>query len=170
MKTNSLKISIKGLRLATTTDSYFQFFKCTDRTGKLCSGRTEKQSRIATEKYLASASTTITSDCQSYFLPSVNLLADYTSGEGGRSIGIPVGDLLNPVYASLNQMTQSDAFPQVENVNQNFFPKNFYDARIRTSVPLINTDLYFNRTIQGQQVMLKQYELEAYKTTTCIWK
>ncbi len=100
---------------------------------------------------------------RSYFLPSVSLLTDYTSGEGGRSISIPVGDLLNPVYTSLNQMTQSDAFPQVENVDQNFFPKNFYDARVRTSIPLINTDLYVNRNIQGQQVMLKQYELEAYK-------
>src|SRR3989337_2258368 len=100
---------------------------------------------------------------RSYFLPSVSLLTDYTSGEGGRSISIPVGDLLNPVYTSLNQMTQSDAFPQVENVEQNFFPKNFYDARVRTSVPLINTDLYINRNIQSQQVMLKQYELDVYK-------
>lgn len=100
---------------------------------------------------------------RSYFLPSVSLLSDYTSGEGGRSISIPVGDLLNPVYTSLNQMTQSDAFPQVENVEQNFFPKNFYDARVRTSIPLINTDLYVNRNIQSQQVMLKQYELDAYK-------
>jgi outer membrane protein len=100
---------------------------------------------------------------RSYFLPSVTLLTDYTSGEGGRSISIPIGDLLNPVYTSLNQMTQSDAFPQVENVKQNFFPHNFYDARVRTSVPIINTDLYLNRTIQSQQVMLKEYEVEIYK-------
>jgi outer membrane protein len=100
---------------------------------------------------------------QSYFIPSVTLLADYTSGDGGRSISFPVGDLLNPVYASLNQMTKSDAFPQIENVKQNFLPKNFYDARIRTSVPLVNTDLYMNRSIQSQQVMVRQYELEAYK-------
>lgn len=100
---------------------------------------------------------------RSYFLPSVNLLTDYVSGEGGRSISMPIGDLLNPVYASLNQITQSDQFPHVENVDQNFFPRNFYDARVRTSVPLINTDLYMNRTIQGQQVMMKQFELAAYK-------
>lgn len=100
---------------------------------------------------------------RSYFLPSVNVLADYTSGSGGRSIAIPVGDLLNPVYASLNQMTQSDAFPQIENVSEDFFPKNFYDAKIRTSLPLINTDLHINRTIQSQQVMLSQYEIETYK-------
>jgi outer membrane protein len=100
---------------------------------------------------------------KSYFLPSINLLTDYTSGKGGRSIAIPVGDLLNPVYHSLNQMTQSDDFPQIENVEQNFFPKNFYDARVRTSIPLINTDLHINRDIQGQKVALQQYEVEVFK-------
>jgi outer membrane protein len=100
---------------------------------------------------------------KSYFMPSVNLLTDYTSGDGGRSIGIPVGDLLNPVYATLNQMTNSDAFPQIENVKQNFLPKNFYDARVRTSVPIINTDLYMNHAIQSQQVVMKQHELDIYK-------
>ena len=100
---------------------------------------------------------------RSYFLPSVNLLTDYVSGEGGRSISMPIGDLLNPVYASLNQITQSDQFQRVENVEQSFFPKNFYDARVRTSMPLINTDLYMNRAIQGQQVMMKQFEIAAYK-------
>lgn len=98
-----------------------------------------------------------------YFLPSVALLADYTSGDGGRSIGIPVGDMLNPVYASLNQLTQSDAFRQIENVEQNFFPRNFYDSRIRTSVPLLNTDLYANRAIQREQVSIRNNELMAYK-------
>lgn len=100
---------------------------------------------------------------KSYFIPSVNLLTDYTSGDGGRSIAIPVGDLLNPVYSTLNQMTGSDAFPQIENVKQNFFPKDFYDARVRTSVPIINTDLYLNHSIQSQQVVMKQHELDIYK-------
>ncbi|SKC84214.1 TolC family protein [Ohtaekwangia koreensis] len=100
---------------------------------------------------------------KSYFMPSVTLLGDYTSGSGGRSISIPVGDLLNPVYTSLNQMTQSDQFPQIDNVSQNFFPKNFYDARVRTSLPIINTDLYVNRTIQGQQVMMREFEVDIYK-------
>ncbi len=100
---------------------------------------------------------------KSYFLPSISLLADYTSGNGGRSIAIPVGDLLNPVYQSLNQITQSDNFPQIENVEQNFFPRDFYDTRIRTSIPLVNTDLLINKEIEGQKVMLKQYEVEVYR-------
>jgi outer membrane protein len=100
---------------------------------------------------------------KSFFLPSVNLLGDYTSGKGGRSIELPIGDLLNPVYSSLNQLTQSDQFAQVENVEQNFFPNNFYDARIRTTIPVINTDLLINQRIQNETVSLKEYEVEAYK-------
>jgi outer membrane protein len=100
---------------------------------------------------------------KSYFLPSISLLGDYTHGDGGRSISLPIGDLLNPVYASLNQLTQSDVFRQVENVEQTFFPQNFYDARIRTSLPLVNTDLYINRKIQSQQLLLKGYEVDIYK-------
>lgn len=97
------------------------------------------------------------------FAPSVGLIGNYTTGDGGRSIALPVGDLLNPVYATLNQLTASDQFPQIENVNQNFFPKNFYDVRVRTSMPLINTDLVYNKKIQQQQKLLQEYEVVVYK-------
>jgi outer membrane protein len=100
---------------------------------------------------------------KSYFLPAINLMGDYTSGDGGRSIAIPVGDLLNPVYASLNEMTGSDAFPQIQNVEQNFFPKNFYDVKVRTTLPLVNTDLYINRNIESQKITLQQHEVEVFK-------
>lgn len=100
---------------------------------------------------------------KSHFLPTVSVLADYTSGQGGRSIGIPIGDMLNPVYTSLNQLTHSDEFPEVENVKQSFFPRNFHDIRVRTSIPLVNTDLYIHRDIQSQQVMMQQYEAAIFK-------
>jgi outer membrane protein TolC len=74
-----------------------------------------------------------------------------------------VGDMLNPVYASLNQLTGSDQFPQIENVNQNFLPHNFYDVKVHTTVPLINTDLIYNKKIQQQQVLLQEFEQEIYK-------
>jgi outer membrane protein len=97
------------------------------------------------------------------FSPSVSLLANYTSGDGGRRISIPVGDLMNPVYATLNQLTGSDQFPQIENVNQNFFPRDFYDARVRTSMPILHTDLIYNRKIKAQQTLLQELEVESYK-------
>jgi outer membrane protein TolC len=97
------------------------------------------------------------------FMPAMNLQGSYTTGNGGRSISFPVGDMLNPVYATLNQLTDSKQFPQIENVKQNFFPHNFYDARVRTSMPLLNTDLLYNRKLRQQQVTLQEFEVRIYK-------
>jgi outer membrane protein len=97
------------------------------------------------------------------FMPSISVQGSYTSGNGGRSISLPVGDLLNPVYATLNQLTDSKNFSQIENVKQNFFPKNFYDARIHTSIPILNTDLTFNHKIRQQQILLQKFEVQIYK-------
>ena len=43
-------------------------------------------------------------DAKSFFIPSVDFGASYTLAEGGRTIAFPVGDLLNPVYSTLNKV------------------------------------------------------------------
>ncbi|MDF9799614.1 outer membrane protein [Catalinimonas alkaloidigena] len=98
----------------------------------------------------------------SYFQPSLDFNASFNHGEGGRAIALPVGDLLNPVYATLNELLQENDFPQIENVNQQFFPQNFVDAHVRASVPLYNRDLYYNHTIQQHEVALQEYEVKIY--------
>jgi len=97
------------------------------------------------------------------FSPSLSLLGNYLDGSGGRSISFPVGDLLNPVYATLNQLTASDNFPQIPNVKTNFLPQDFYDVRARAAMPLLNTDLIYNRKIKGQQVVLQELEVQIYR-------
>jgi outer membrane protein len=97
------------------------------------------------------------------FSPSLTLLGNYTTGDGGRSISFPVGDLLNPVYSTLNQLTGTDNFPTIENVNQNFFPRDFYDVRARATMPILNTDLIYNRKIKAQQTLLQETEVAIYK-------
>src|SRR5690606_14605654 len=67
---------------------------------------------------------------KSMFLPAVSLQAGYQTADGGRNIPLPVGDLLNPVYRTLNQLTQSDQFPYIENETINFLPRNYYDAHV----------------------------------------
>ena len=102
-------------------------------------------------------------DARSLFLPSANLNSSYLSGEGGRYFDFPVGDLVNPAYSTLNQLIGSEVFPQVENVKGYLNPNNYYDAHVRTSMPVLNTDLIHNKRIQQQQVQLKDYEVDIYK-------
>ncbi len=118
-----------------------------------------KQKNISLEKAMYSLKT-----AQSLFYPNVGFKADYQYGDGGRNIAIPVGDLLNPVYTTLNQLTQTQAFPQVSNSETNFLPKNYYDIKIRTSMPIYNKELVYNKQIANQQLILQQNEVEIYKS------
>ena len=53
------------------------------------------------------------------YLPAIDFVARYNVSDGGRTIDIPVGDLLNPVYATLEQLLQAQGqpaqFPRVSN-------------------------------------------------------
>jgi outer membrane protein TolC len=53
------------------------------------------------------------------YLPVVDFDARYSMANGGRTIEFPVGDLLNPVYETLDQLLvqsgQPPAFPRVKN-------------------------------------------------------
>ncbi|KAA3629032.1 MAG: hypothetical protein DWQ02_18815 [Bacteroidetes bacterium] len=51
-------------------------------------------------------------EAKSMYGPTVSFGAQYTLAAGGREIDFPVGDLLNPVYSTLNQLTASIIFPQ----------------------------------------------------------
>lgn len=102
-------------------------------------------------------------DAKSLFFPSVELLADYTTGEGGRAISIPVGDMLNPVYSTLNKLTGSNAFPHISNVRQDFFPTRFYDIKARVTMPILNTDIWYNVGINGFNKRIANADVNAYK-------
>lgn len=116
-----------------------------------------RQRSIQLEKALLTLNT-----AKSNLLPSVNFNASYTTAEGGRYSELPVGDMLNPVYSTLNQMTGTNAFPQIQNQQINFLPNNFYDTYIRTSVPLLNMDIYGNKRIQQQKVELSSLDMQVY--------
>ncbi len=104
-------------------------------------------------------------DAKSFFLPSMDFGANYTLAEGGRTIAFPVGDLLNPVYSTLNKLTASNKFPQIENVSEQLLPDNFYDTRFRTTLPLLNTDLIYQQQIRKEQVNWNSCQVEIYRAT-----
>lgn len=102
-------------------------------------------------------------EARSLFYPTVSLNGSYTKAEGGRTIDIPVGDMLNPVYTTLNQITNSNAFPTLENQSVLINPDNFYDVKIHTTMPLLNFEIIYNKRIKTQQTTLQKIELEIYQ-------
>ncbi|BDU26650.1 TolC family protein [Flavobacterium sp. GSB-24] len=102
-------------------------------------------------------------EAHSLFYPTVSLNGTYTKAEGGRTIDIPIGDMLNPVYNTLNQITNSNAFPALENQSVLINPDNFYDAKIHTTMPLLNFEIIYNKRIKSQQTSLQKIELAIYQ-------
>jgi len=102
-------------------------------------------------------------EAKGLFLPNVELNTSYLSSGGGRKIEIPIGDLLNPVYSTLNNLTGSGKFPQVDNVSQTFNPNNYYDAKVHTTLPLYNAEIIYNSRIKKEQITMQQIELRLYK-------
>ena len=86
----------------------------------------------------------------------VDALGTYTVAAGGRSIDLPVGDLLNPVYGALNQLTQSSQFPSIDNVQEQFLPNNFYDLRLRATYPIYRPEIKIGQSIRRAQVELAE--------------
>ena len=117
-----------------------------------------KERKISLDKSLVALK-----DARSLFLPTTWFEGEYTLAQGGRSIDIPIGDLLNPVYKTLNQLTATNQFHTVSNTSEQLLPNNFYDARIKTTMPIINPDIRINRDIKQQEVSLQQNEVDIYK-------
>ncbi|MFN4315214.1 MAG: TolC family protein [Chitinophagaceae bacterium] len=100
---------------------------------------------------------------RSYFLPEVNLLAGYQTAGGGRAIELPLADLLNNAYSTLNQLTGTNQFPQLKNQSVNFFPRDFHDVKLRATYPILNPDIRFGRDLAEQQIVMSELEIDLYK-------
>lgn len=96
------------------------------------------------------------------FLPQVSFDASYTRAGGGRTIDFPVGDLLNPVYGALNQMSGSEQFPTIENVNTQLLPNDFHDTRVRIVQPLFNSDIYYASKAQERMVSVEEARKQTF--------
>jgi outer membrane protein TolC len=101
------------------------------------------------------------------FYPSAELEAQYMLARGGRSIELPVGDMLNGVYSSLNSilenMGQEGGFPQISNEEVQFLPNDYHDTKVRVIMPLVNAEIYFNRKIKKEMISGTQAEVNVYK-------
>lgn len=72
--------------------------------------------------------------------PTVALAARYSRANGGRTIDLPVGDLVNPAYRTLNQLLQAQGqpapFQDIANQQISFLREREQDTKISLTTPL----------------------------------
>jgi outer membrane protein len=102
------------------------------------------------------------------FLPYISLNGSYQFADGGRKISIPIGDLVNPVYANLNKINaginpDAPKYPVISNQSVNFLANNFHDSKVRIIQPLFNPEIYFNYKAQKELITVQQAQKKAYE-------
>lgn len=92
-------------------------------------------------------------EARGMFLPSIGIDARYSRAGGGREISIPVGDLMNPVYATLNQLLsqsgQPALFPEnIPNVSEPFLREKEHETKLRLIQPIFQPAILYNYRIK----------------------
>ncbi|MHA8050422.1 TolC family protein [Aquirufa sp. ROCK-SH2] len=121
-----------------------------------------QQKNISVDKAMISLKS-----ARTLYFPNLAFQSSYQTGEGGRSISIPVNEIVAPIYATLNRIS---TIPPVlmssgesKNYEAYFLPKNFYDAKLIASMPLYNKEISINKQIQQEQFELQKNDLSSYK-------
>jgi outer membrane protein TolC len=117
-----------------------------------------KQKEYNYQKSLASLQ-----EAKAMFFPDINFNARYTWADGGRVIELPVGDMLNPVYSSLNYLLSTDEFPQIENQEFQFLREHEHETKISVIQPIIEPRIYFNHKISQQMSEVQHADAETYR-------
>ncbi len=123
----------------------------------------QKNEALQAKTFDLKAAESLYLESKAMYGPNVSFTTNYTLAAGGRNIAFPVGDLLNPVYNTLNNLTNSQQFGLLENQEINFFPNNFYDAKINVTQPIYYPDLALNKKLKRHEADLKMLEIKAFK-------
>lgn len=111
-----------------------------------------------------SSNLSVLKEAKGLFLPDLSLNARYTVAAGGRTIDFPVGDMLNPVYSTLNTLTSSDAFSQIENQSFPFLRPTEQETKVTLIQPIFSTEIIQNYKIRKQYTEISRIDLDRYKS------
>ncbi|QHT68408.1 TolC family protein [Rhodocytophaga rosea] len=124
----------------------------------LASNLSLKQENISLERNMRALE-----EARGLFMPSLELNARYSRATGGRLIEFPIGDLLNPAYNTLNQLTDSKQFPTLENAAIPFLRPEEHETKLRLVQPILQPSIYYNYQIRQTQVSMQQDAVDIYK-------
>jgi len=105
----------------------------------------------------------VLNQAKALFFPDIGFSARFTVADGGRTIDFPVGDLLNPVYTTLNELTHSQQFPQLENEQIYFIRPTEQETKLTLRQPLFRPDIFFNFKIRKDLSDAVSIDVEIYK-------
>jgi outer membrane protein len=101
------------------------------------------------------------------FLPAIDLGLRYSRADGGRQIDLPVGDLLNPVYESLNSLLAANGqpapFTPIDNASIPFLRAREQQSAVTLTQPLYDARIGAARRAAEFDYQGSRQGLEAFR-------
>ena len=128
------------------------------------------QSNLALQqqRYTLEQSMEALKEARGLFFPSLDLNARYSRAGGGRKIEIPIGDLVNPIYKTLNQLLimegLSPAFPEnLPNQTVPFLREKEHDTYLRLVLPIIQPAIWSNYGLNTDLFDIEKVRTDIFK-------
>lgn len=107
-------------------------------------------------------------EARGLFFPAVSIQARYSRAGGGRLIEMPIGDLMNPVYDSLNSLFRfhgiDTRFPtNLPNVVFPFLREQEHETKLRVVQPLFQPAIYHNYKIKSSLSKMQEAQVSVFK-------
>ncbi|MEL7361972.1 MAG: TolC family protein [Bacteroidota bacterium] len=101
------------------------------------------------------------------FFPTLSVEARFSRAGGGRTIDLPLGDLLNPAYSTLNDLLaaqgEAPSFPTLSNETIPFLREQEQETRLRVVQPLYQPRLNAAVRLNRHLVASQEAEVEALR-------
>ena len=102
------------------------------------------------------------------FLPSISIEARYSRAGGGRVIDIPIGDMMNPIHQTLNELLkfhgQDSAFPgNLENERIPFLREQEHETKLRIIQPVFHPAVFYYSKIKSGFSKIQKEKVNAFK-------
>jgi len=122
-----------------------------------------KQEVFSLEKSMAALR-----EARGTFMPSLSIEARYSRAGGGRIIYFPVGDLINPIHQTLNQLLVAQGANPVfqgnlPNERIPFLREREHETKLRITQPIFQPALLYNYKIKSNLKDIQQIKYTIFK-------
>ena len=108
-------------------------------------------------------SNSVLDEARGMFFPSIGINARYSRAGGGRDISFPIGDIVNPIYGSLNYLLQQNVYPtDIRNEVIPFLREREHETKISLVQPIFQPSIYYNYKIQDKMLEISKLEKNNY--------
>ena len=120
------------------------------------------------QKFSLAQSMEALKEAKGKYFPSIDIGARYTRAGGGREIVIPIGDLVNPIYKTLNALLEAQgidpAFPEdIPNQTTPFLREREHETRARLVQPIFQPAIWSNYGLKSDLTDIEKLKTNMYK-------